>query len=576
MSARDFRPVLLCSAAALFGGVVYLNALHNPFVYDDYRTVLDNGSIRTLTNLRSIFWYDATRPLVNFSYAIDRALWGPGPFGFHLTSVLLHMLNVVLFFLLVRQLIADRQLGRSQPIAARSEVIAFAAAALFAVHPMMTESVGYISGRSEVLCGAFFFVAFMCGRRWMQRGGTSWWLLTAALWGAALLTKETAAMLPAVLFCYDRLMLKGGFTTRLWRLHLPLVSVALAGGIARLAVFAYLEHPGEVTLQWRSILTEAGVIWRYAGLFLAPGGQSIYHEVRPIASVFEPVALVSAIAIVLAVALAWRFRSADSLASFGVIWFFLLLVPSSVIVVLDHGEAMVEHRVYLASCGLFLAAGSFIGWSVAMASHLSRPTRLLVRTAVAVGILLLGARTILRNAVWADPVALWREASDKAPGSFLPRTVLGEMLNEAGRYEEAVEAHRAALRLRPKDPLAHLKLGLSLAALGRIDEATATFEQLRAIDPQSPIVSTGLGAVAMLAGRPDRAREYFNATLEKEPGNIMALQWLAVLEEDTAADPAAALHRCEEIQQLAPGKLSNEDCIRRNRARLAVAAPGPR
>jgi tetratricopeptide (TPR) repeat protein len=237
---------------------------------------------------------------------------------------------------------------------------------------------------------------------------------------------------------------------------------------------------------------------------------------------------------------------------------------------------MAEHRVYLASCGLFLAAGSFIGWCVASASRLSLPTRLLVRTAVAVAILLLGARTMLRNAVWADPVALWREASDKAPDSFLPRTVLGEMLNQAGRYEEAVEAHRAALRLRPKDPLAHLKLGLCLAALGRIDEATATFEQLRAIDPQSPIVSTGLGAVAMLAGRPDRAREYFNETLEKEPHDMMALQWLAVLEEDTAADPAAALHRCEEIQQLAPGKLSNEDCIRRNRARLAVAAPGPR
>src|SRR5215510_7679833 len=90
---------IACLVAAALGGLVYVNALHNPFVYDDYHTVIANTSILTLTNLRAIVMHDVTRPLVNFTYAVDRVAWGPAPFGFHLTSVLLHVLNVGLFVL---------------------------------------------------------------------------------------------------------------------------------------------------------------------------------------------------------------------------------------------------------------------------------------------------------------------------------------------------------------------------------------------------------------------------------------------------------------------------------------------
>src|SRR4029078_3494288 len=90
------RGTLLCLVAALLGGLVYLNALHNPFVYDDYHTVVENASIVDLTNLRAIVLGGLSRPIVNFSYAVDRAAWGTAPAGFHATNVLLHMLNVVL------------------------------------------------------------------------------------------------------------------------------------------------------------------------------------------------------------------------------------------------------------------------------------------------------------------------------------------------------------------------------------------------------------------------------------------------------------------------------------------------
>ena len=167
--SNSARVRLALLAAVLMGGLVYANALDNPFVYDDYVSVVENPSIHPPLYLQSVLLYKATRPLVNASYAIDRAMWGPQPFGFHLTSVLLHMLNVALTFLLAWRLTEDGQ--QKTGTAAQPQVAAFAAASLFAAHPLMTEAVGYISGRSEVLCATFFLSALLTARRWMRDGG---------------------------------------------------------------------------------------------------------------------------------------------------------------------------------------------------------------------------------------------------------------------------------------------------------------------------------------------------------------------------------------------------------------------
>ena len=160
---RIRRSALACAATSLLGGLVYLNALHNPFVYDDYHMVVDNPSLPHPFDFRRLLLYQVTRPVVNFSYAIDRAVWGAGPFGFHVTTVFLHMVNVALLFLLARWLAQDR-FRRKPTTAPNPDVVAVIAAALFAVHPMMTESVGYISGRTEVLCATFFLAAFLYAR----------------------------------------------------------------------------------------------------------------------------------------------------------------------------------------------------------------------------------------------------------------------------------------------------------------------------------------------------------------------------------------------------------------------------
>ena len=250
---RAVSVALAAAIPALLAVLVYLNALHNPFVYDDYRTVVNNGSIVSLRDWRSVVLHDATRPVVNTSLAIDRRVWGPDPFGFHLTSVLLHAVNVLLVFVLLRAAMRDhmrargvRHVGaarRSDPLVL---VAAFAAAALLAVHPMMTEAVGYISERSEVLCTTFFLTAFLLARRWMTGGGAVWWIAATLVWLIAIATKETAAMLPVLVLLYDRLILAGdpaAHRRRLLRLQLPWLTAAGLAAAARGVVFL---HPSSI------------------------------------------------------------------------------------------------------------------------------------------------------------------------------------------------------------------------------------------------------------------------------------------------------------------------------------------
>jgi hypothetical protein len=581
----DRRRVLLASVAAALGGLVYINTLHNPFVYDDFRTIVDNGSIAALASPRAILLHDATRPVVSFSYAIDRALSAPGPFGFHVTNLLLHMVNVVLLFVVALRLTEDQQpTTRDQRLTTddqrpttrsnqRPTVAAFAAASLFAVHPLMTQAVGYISARPDVLSATLFLPAFFCGLRWMERRGAAWWLIALGLWIAALLTKETAIVLPAVFYCYDRLILGSAVDPKarrdiFWKLHVPFFGAAFVAGIARLAVFTFIERAGALTIAWRSIFDQAVVLWRYVGLTLMLGAQTIFHEVRPVSSAFDARGIVAVIALVAVVALAWRRRLGGAVASFGFIWFVLLLVPSAALAVVDRGDSMAEHRAYLASCGLFLMAGSLVAY---IAERLGRVSaRLSVLGAVAFGVilLLLGARTVLRNLVWSSPAALWQEASDLAPGNWLPRTLLGEALHEAGRHAEAVDAYRDALTLNPGDDIEYMNLAICLTETGRSKDALATLDALARRVPQSPIVFVGRGTVYMLGGDYDSARRDFLELLHRNPRDVTALQLLATLEE-RADNPAEALRRCEQVQQLMSGSLSTDECIRRNRARLA-------
>jgi Flp pilus assembly protein TadD len=571
------RHAVACAVPAILAVLVYLNALHNVFVYDDHRLIVENLSIQHLFDFRAIVLSEMTRPVVNFSYALDRAIWGPAPFGFHFTNVLLHALNTILLFQLALRLLDDaRRRGRGLTIeAVRPELVAFGAAILFAVHPIMTEAVAYPSGRSEVLCTAFFLGAFLAARRWMLAGGRRWWLLSLGFWLGALGSKEIGAMLPFVLLAYDRIVVGGTSEDRrrrLLRLHLPFIGLAVAGAVVRVLVLVLVEHHGDAQVRWEFLLVDIDVVRRYLGLIFLPEGQSIFHAV-PLTTLHDPRAYASVLVILGLLAAARLLRKSEGPVALGLVWFLLLLVPSALLVMLDRGEPMAEHRVYLAAAGLFLAVATVVEWLVARAGTVSRRVEVLLTIVFCLAVVSLTGRTLLRNVVWGNAVGLWQEARDRAPDSWLPHLLLGEALHAEDRHFEAVAEYSEALKLRPQEEFTYRKLGLCLLEMQQYDAAESLFQELRREHPDSTVASLGLGAVAMARGDVAQARTYFGRTLEQDQNDVTARQQLAQLDEPD--NPAEALRLCREIRALAPRTPGNDECIERNEARLQETGHQP-
>jgi protein O-mannosyl-transferase len=446
---------ILGAAAVALALAAYLNALDNPFVYEDTDTILLNRSLVDLANVRFILLYNPFRPVVNVSYAIDRAVWGYTSFGFHVTSVALHAVAVGLLFGWCTRAFADA--FRTDP-AVRPEWPAFFAASIFAVHPMMTEAAGYVSARSEVLCSLGFLGCLILARRTIQKGGL---LPTAAALLAALFalaSKETALAIPIVLIAYDAWLLSPaeardrkaphGWKRRLSRTYAPACVVLGIGAVIRLRMLtsagALIERGPLDTL-----LTEAIVIWRYIGLLVLPVGQTAMHDVRFVTSLADPVALLALASLAAIVTLAVRLRERNPLAAIGAVWFFAALAPSSSIIPLRDG--MAEHRVYLASAGFFVALAAFAARPLA-----TRPSARLVASLVLVVCVLLTAQ---RNRVWSQATTIWAEAAAAAPAMWEAHAAYADALREAGQCERAIAEYQTVLRLHPGDrqALSHIE-----------------------------------------------------------------------------------------------------------------------
>jgi hypothetical protein len=373
--------------------------------------------------------------------------------------------------------------------------MAGSAAALLAVHPMMTEAVGYISGRSEVLCALFFLGALTAGARWLSGDGERWAAATVALWAMSLATKELGAMLPFVLVAYAELLLQPTPQERRrhWRtVHLPLIAIAAAAGLARVAILTRVESPGEAAVTWPYALVALEAVRRYVLLLVNPHGQTIFHEVAGFAGVGDPRALLAIVSVAALGVFAWSTRHRSPVAAFGIVWFLLLLTPSAVLTMLDQGEPMAEHRVYLASCGLFLAAGDGIGRLRDWSERNGGWGGALVQIGLAVALAGLALQTIARNQVWHSPVALWQDSVKLAPSHYRPRLLLGEALQEAGRRDEAIVEYKTAIQLRPKDSTGHVKLAAVLVTMGRSEEARQEFSRALELDPRNATAQRAL------------------------------------------------------------------------------------
>jgi tetratricopeptide (TPR) repeat protein len=565
--ARSSRTVLACFVVVLLAGLVYLNALHNPFVYDDAREILNNRSLTAPPSVASLVMQNVSRPLVNISYYLDHAIWGLNPFGYHLTGVLLHMLNVGLLFAFTRGVVLDktRDAGGTE---GRATLAATIAGALFAAHPMMSEAVGYVSGRSDLLSGTCMLLSFVMVRQWLNTDRTVWLVVALAAFMLALGAKETAIVLP-VLFLYYILLVRNDppvhRRNHLLILCAPLLAIAIVGASARLGLFVFVEYAGSVGFQWRYALTEVDVFTRYLALLIAPVGQTVFHGVPATTSFTEPRAMVAIGITALWLGLIVLAARRRSIAGFGLVWFFLMLLPSAMLVLLNRGEPMAERRVYFASAGLFLAAGH---GAAAVGSILAgaRPfTRRLAAAAVVVVIAALAGRTLVRNVIWSSPISLWSEAVARNPQHWLPALVFGESLHDAGRHQEAIRAYQRALSFGAHVAAVYEHLGLCQLETKALDQAVVTFTALATVHPNSASATNGLGMVALLRGDLEGARRQFLDSLDLDPRSIEARRGLVLVEERAGGRSDEAFRWCEEIALLAPGTPGTAECLDRHR-----------
>ena len=509
--------LLIGATAAAYGA-----ALFAPFVYDDRVWVTGNPFIRHLGALWQVLWPPADamtrgRPFLSLSFALNYALSGNNPWSYHAANLAIHCGCALLLMGIVRRTLA--LLPGTFPTPRDSFVPAVGAALLWAVHPLQTEAVTYVSQRAESLMGLFYFLTLYA----FVRGATSgrprdWYLLAtvSCLLGAA--TKETMVSAPLVVLAYDRTFVSGSFRRALscrWALYaargLSWVAVALlgAGLHSRGVGFGLGYSAGGYAL------VEAWVVAHYLLLCVWPYPLVFDRGTDLVATVGEaiPWACVTAVAIAVA-ACGFVRRSAWG---FACAWFFLVLAPTSSVVPIAF-QPMAEHRMYLPLAAIAALAGACL-W------------RFFGKRAISFTVAacaLLAAVTFLRNGDYRDEVGLWSDTVRRVPGNERAHLALGEALTRAGRGADAEQQYRRALGISPGDSDARLALGLSLFGEGRAEEALGEYRKIAASGPDSSLLHRSMGLALEKTGRRAEALAEFRRALEVDPSDAVLRERLGL------------------------------------------------
>lgn len=419
--------------------LAYWNAFFGAFQFDDYNVIVDNPGVANL----AAWWRDlpGIRPLLKLSFALNRA-WLPesglgeaGRIGFHAVNLALHAGNALLLYALFRRLL-ERQAAATH--------LAVLAAALFAAHPVHSEAVTLISGRSMSLMTLFYLVSILAHLK--QRS-----TLSLVAFAAALASRETAITLPLALLLIERLQRPQAPWRAAFQTITGHLGLALLGGVALLSL-PHFRHLAQVSLETRPLLdnliTQSAAVLYLLGQWCWPFRLNA-DPVLPAFTGWNAYWLLSTAALTglagLAM-LAWRRGGDARWIGFGLIWCLLHLAPSNSL--LPRLDIANERHLYLAGAGLALP--------LAMALHR-------IPWAAALLVLVLAFVTQARNQVYQDEIRFWQDVADKSPGNARAWNNLGYALALADRPREALAAYDRALILKPQD----YKPRLNRAALCR-------------------------------------------------------------------------------------------------------------
>ncbi len=536
---------------ALVVALVHGNTWSSPFHFDDFHSIVDNAWLRSLRHVPRYFTDVAVfsplvenrayRPILLTGFAVSHALGGGAPWGYHLITLILHAVGAVLVGLLTR-----RALLASGIAAGLARAVALLGALVFAVHPLVTEPVSYVSSRSSLQAAVLTWasvLAYVVAREDRRPGLFGVSLLCLVL---AMGTKIIAVTTPALLLLWELTLgpaAPWGVGAAAWErerglrawiarpdgLRAAAIRIGPVAAVALLLTVAHERVVGDASIAGRSniaplhyLLTETEVWLRFMGLFVWP--EDLCADLTmtwrttwwsgPVArAILTNLAIVGA-----ALALVRRWPA----VTFGVLAYYVALSPTNSIMPLS--EPASEHRAYIALPGLLLAVLGLIAPAVAALG--ARGQRIAAGVAVA-WIVALGAVAHARNTVWQSDLSLWKDVVEKSPDNGRAHLNYGLAQLSRGDRAGARVSFEACARAWPQYAFCYINKAVLALDEKRQADAEAEIGVAERLLPDNVYVRLWRGQVERAAERWPSAEQAYRATLALAPGHLDARRGLA-------------------------------------------------
>lgn len=540
---------------------VYANSLSNDFVFDDESVVLGDPSIAKISNIPKYFTGEEGfhkvigryyRPLVSASYALDYVFYGLKPFGFHLTNVIIHIINCLLFLKFLNLIFRRRSHEFTK---ANSEFVflIFLSAVIFAVHPIHTEAVSWVSGRTDSLSFTFFIAAFIFYIRYKEIRTNSYFFLTILAYLLSLLAKEMAITFPVLIFLYDITVNHDGHrggsrNISNYKKNIPIYSALILISILYMLLrwFILKDVPQRETyfyfygkdfitvvatmlqtlpLYFRLLFFPVGLLYHYSGYLPY---QNSFLNYNVIVSVLFVIVMV-----VLAVLLYKKF----SLISYSILFFFISLVP--VLNIIPTMNFMAERFLYIPSIIVSIVLAEIV-LKLDLRGALAIKQSFVSKGLLTIIIVFYSYLTISRNADWKNNDTLFLSAEGK-PGT-VTYVNIGNIYANKNQTDIAETYYRKAISLRPETLLAQNNLGKVFLVKGIYDSAVFYMTKAHLLDTLSPEPMLSLAQAYSRMGNLPEAVKYLERIQKITPGYMSSDKMLEELKTQSQGwNPVAQL-----------------------------------
>ncbi|HUJ42392.1 MAG TPA: tetratricopeptide repeat protein [Opitutaceae bacterium] len=542
-AGRDRLFVLAVFAVVL---LAYQPVWHAGFMWDDDSHLTNNPCIVGPLGFQDIWTSPAGYyfPLVTSSFWLMHAVWGLNPLAYHLISVLLHAASAVLLWQVLRRL---RVRG------------AWLGALLWALHPVQVESVAWIAELKNTQSGLFYLLAIGCFLRWVgpsrsvdTRGSIHHYALALLCAVAAILSKSSTVMLPVVLgLCWWWTKDRWRWRQVLWLA--PFLAVSAAAGAW--TIWEQRFHSGALGPDWNQsglerLIIAGRALWFYLGKLAWPH-PLIFIYPRWTPDTAQLASYVPAAAAVAALVLLWWWRRHIRPVIFAAVYFGVSLFPvlGFFNVYFYRYSFVGDHFQYLASMGALALAGAGITTALA---RMGKRGAMLQPALCTLLLITLGGLTWRQSREYADESTLWEATLAENPACWIAHTNLGGLLVKAGRYSDAINHLREALRLHPGIDQAEYNLGLGLFKAGRAAEAIPHYEESLRLRANDADTISRIGDALVKLGRLPEAAARYEASLRLNPADPLAQNNLGVALLQLGR-PAEALPHFREAVRLKPG-----------------------